>query len=84
LLAIYFHSLYQDNPCHSPSRPTVHIAPPSGEGVCVLLWVLFTILLVLWLLGWGYGVGGSLIHVLLVIAAFLLVLSLVRSGHTAQ
>jgi hypothetical protein len=33
-----------------------------------VLWTIFTILLVLWLLGWGFHVAGSLIHLLLVVA----------------
>jgi hypothetical protein len=33
-----------------------------------MLWTLFAILLILWLLGWGFHIAGALIHVLLVIA----------------
>ena len=33
-----------------------------------MLWTIFAILLVLWLLGWGFHVAGSLIHLLLVVA----------------
>jgi hypothetical protein len=33
-----------------------------------VLWTIFTILLVLWLLGWGFHIAGSLVHLLLVAA----------------
>jgi len=42
-----------------------------------MLWVLFAILVILWLLGWGFHLAGSLIHLLLVIAVILLVVNLV-------
>jgi hypothetical protein len=41
-----------------------------------MLWTIFAILLVLWLLGWGFNVGGSLIHLLLVLAIVVLVIQL--------
>ena len=37
-----------------------------------MLWTIFMVLLVLWLLGFGFHVGGSLIHLLLVIALVVL------------
>jgi hypothetical protein len=42
-----------------------------------MLWTIFAILLILWLLGWGFHVAGSLIHVLLVIAVIVLIVNLV-------
>lgn len=33
-----------------------------------MLWTIVLILLILWLLGFGFHVAGSLIHILLVIA----------------
>lgn len=47
-----------------------------------MLWTIFVILLVLWLLGFGFHVAGSLIHLLLVIAVIVLVVQLV-SGRSA-
>jgi uncharacterized protein DUF5670 len=47
-----------------------------------MLWTIFVILLVLWLLGFGFHVAGSLIHLLLVVALIVLVINLV-SGRTA-
>jgi len=43
-----------------------------------MLWTIIVILLVLWLLGLLVHVGGSLIHLLLVIAVIVLVINLVR------
>ena len=47
-----------------------------------MLWTIFAILIILWLLGWGFHVAGSLIHVLLVIALVVAVINLV-SGRRA-
>ncbi|HLJ85882.1 MAG TPA: lmo0937 family membrane protein [Candidatus Angelobacter sp.] len=44
-----------------------------------MLWAIFAILVILWLLGWGFHVAGSLIHLLLVIAAVVAVMSLMTS-----
>ena len=42
-----------------------------------MLWTILVILLVLWLLGFGFHVAGSLIHLLLVFALVVLVIQLV-------
>jgi hypothetical protein len=42
-----------------------------------MLWTIFAILLVLWLLGWGFHIAGGLIHLLLVVALVVLVINLV-------
>lgn len=42
-----------------------------------MLWTILVILLVLWLLGFLGHVGGGMIHLLLVIAAIVLVINLV-------
>jgi hypothetical protein len=47
-----------------------------------MLWTIFAILIILWLLGWGFHVAGSLIHLLLVIALIVAVINLV-SGRKA-
>ncbi len=45
---------------------------------CYMLWTIFVILLVLWLLGaFIVRFGGSLIHILLVIAVIVLIVNLV-------
>ena len=47
-----------------------------------MLWTIFAILLIMWLLGWGFQLGGNLIHALLVIALIVAVINLV-SGRRA-
>ena len=47
-----------------------------------MLWTILVILLVLWLIGFLGHFGGGLIHILLVIAAIVLVINLV-SGRRA-
>ena len=47
-----------------------------------MLWTIFVILLIMWLLGFGFHVAGSLIHLLLVVALVVLVISLL-SGRGA-
>lgn len=42
-----------------------------------MLWTIFAILLILWLLGWGFHVAGSLIHLLLVLAVIVAIVNLV-------
>jgi hypothetical protein len=42
-----------------------------------MLWTIFVILLVLWLLGFSLHVGGSLIHLILVIAVIMLIYNLI-------
>lgn len=48
-----------------------------------MLWTIFIILLILWLLGFSFHVGGGLIHLLIVVAIVVLVINLLsgrRSG----
>ena len=47
-----------------------------------MLWTLFGVLLILWLLGFGFHIAGGLIHVLLVLAVLVLVINLV-SGRSS-
>ncbi len=42
-----------------------------------MLWTILVILLVLWLLGFSLSVGGSLIHLLLVVALVVFVINLI-------
>jgi hypothetical protein len=42
-----------------------------------MLWTIFVILLVMWLLGFGFHVGGGLFHLLLVVAVVVLVFNLI-------
>jgi hypothetical protein len=43
-----------------------------------MLWTILLILLVMWALGLGFGIGGNLIHILLVVAVVLFVVSLLQ------
>lgn len=47
-----------------------------------MLWTIFVILLVMWLLGFGFHVAGSLIHLLLVIALVVLLIQLITGRRT--
>ena len=47
-----------------------------------MLWTILVILLVLWLLGFISHVGGGLIHLLLVIAAIVLVVNLLTGRRS--
>jgi hypothetical protein len=42
----------------------------------------FAILLVLWLLGWGFHIAGALIHLLLVVALLMVAVSLLAGRRT--
>jgi hypothetical protein len=48
-----------------------------------MLWTIFVVLLVLWLLGFGFHNGGGLIHILLVLALVVLVINLVSGRRSA-
>lgn len=41
-----------------------------------MLWTIVVILLILWLLGFGFHVGGSLVHLLIVIAVVVVIINL--------
>jgi len=42
-----------------------------------MLWTLVAVFLILWLLGFSFSIGGSLIHLLLVVALVVVVINLV-------
>jgi hypothetical protein len=48
-----------------------------------MLWTILAVVVVLWLLGFVSGVGGSLIHLLLIIAGVLFVIQLVSGRRVA-
>jgi hypothetical protein len=43
-----------------------------------MLWTIIVILFVLWLLGFSFHIGGSLIHILLVIALVVFIIRLLE------
>jgi hypothetical protein len=47
-----------------------------------MLWTIFAILLVLWLVGLLAHIGGGLIHLLLVVAAIVLIFNLLTGRRT--
>jgi hypothetical protein len=57
---------------------------PHGQDaeVPVMLWTIFVIVLVLWLLGLIGSVGGSFIHLLLLVAGVILVVELLSGRRT--
>jgi len=48
-----------------------------------MLWTLLVVLLVLWILGFSLHVAGSLIHLLLVVAAIVLLYNFITGRRTA-
>jgi hypothetical protein len=49
-----------------------------------MLWAIFVILLILWLLGFGFHVGGGLIHILLVVAVIWLLWNLLTGRRSVS
>lgn len=47
-----------------------------------MFWTVFAVLLVMWLLGFGFHVGGGLIHLLLVCAVIVLVWNLISGRRS--
>ena len=47
-----------------------------------MLWTIFAVVLILWLLGFSFHVGGGLIHLLLVVALIVLVFNLVSGRRS--
>jgi uncharacterized membrane protein YtjA (UPF0391 family) len=43
-----------------------------------MLWTILVVLLLMWALGLGFGVAGGLIHILLVVAVVVFVISLLQ------
>ncbi|MGA9058555.1 MAG: lmo0937 family membrane protein [Terriglobia bacterium] len=49
-----------------------------------MLWTIFAILVILWLLGFGFHVGGGLIHILLVVAVVWLLWNLLSGRRSSS
>ncbi len=47
-----------------------------------MLWTIILILVVLWLLGFSFHIGGGLIHILLVVALVVLVYNLITGRRS--
>lgn len=52
----------------------------DNEGGVYMLWTILIILLIIWALGFALHIAGGIIHVLLVVAAIVLVIKLVTGG----
>ncbi len=48
-----------------------------------MLWLLFAVVLILWLLGWGYHVAGNFIHALLVLAVIIAIVNIAMGRRSA-
>jgi hypothetical protein len=48
-----------------------------------MLWTILFIVLVMWALGFGFSVGGSLIHILLVVALVVLIVNVLQGRRLA-
>ena len=49
-----------------------------------MLWTIFVILVILWLLGFAFHVGGGLIHTLLVVAVIWLLWNLLTGRRSVS
>ena len=47
-----------------------------------MLWTIVVILFLLWLLGFGFSVGGSLVHLLLVVIVVVVIFNLLTGRST--
>ena len=48
-----------------------------------MLWTIFVVLVILWLLGFSLHVGGSLVHLLLVVGLVVLIINLFSGRQSA-
>jgi len=48
-----------------------------------MIWTLIGILILLWILGFSFEIAGNLVHILLVIALFILIVRLLLGGRAA-
>ena len=64
-------------------HPTLKRAGVTPAGETRMLWTVFAILLLLWLLGWGFHIAGSLIHLILVIALVVLLIEVITGRRAA-
>jgi len=48
-----------------------------------MLWTVLLVLLILWALGFGFGVAGNLVHLILLVALVVLVLQVVQGRRVA-
>jgi hypothetical protein len=66
-----------------PMHPNRQRLEKRASRETLMLWTVFAILLLLWLLGWGFHVAGSLIHLILVIAVVVLLVEVITGRRAA-
>jgi len=67
----------------SRTSDEIHIRVLADEHREVsMLWTIFVVLLILWLLGFGFHVGGGLIHLLLVVGLVVLIINLLSGRRS--
>lgn len=47
-----------------------------------MLWTIVAILLILWLLGFSFHIGGGLVHLLLVVALVVFIVNMLRGRRS--
>ena len=73
--------LYRKHPMEDDAGSPVSCGR-TAEGV-EMLWIFFVAALVLWLVGFGFSVAGGFIHLLLVAAFVLLLISILNGRRSA-
>ena len=53
----------------------------TKERAGFMLWSIIVLLIILWLLGFSFHIGGGLVHLLLVIALIILIIRLITGGR---
>ena len=67
----------------SRGRDEIHNLGADEAREVDMLWTIFVVLVILWLLGFSLHVGGSLIHLLLVVGLVVLVINLLSGRRGA-
>jgi len=59
----------------------IHVVNLLKMGGLRMLWSIIVLLIILWLLGFSFEIGGGLVHILLVIALVVLIVRLLTGGR---
>lgn len=70
-------------PRFGPSRAPTRLSAVFQNQEKSMLWTIVAVVLVLWLLGFSLSIGGSLIHLLLVVALAVVVINLLSGRRGA-
>ena len=71
-----------DRPTGAQRTPRHYRLVKGTHAMVGILWLVLVILLILWVLGFAFSVGGGLIHLLLVLALIVLIYNLVTGRRT--